>query len=145
MYVHHICPLPMKAKRGCQMLWNWNTNIVSFHVCARSQTWVFCKSSKCSYLLNHLSNPIYFLFLFIGYVLYLHFKCYPLSWFLCPRNPLYHPCFYEGVPPPTHSLPASPPLHYPTLENLAFTKPRASSPIDARQGHPLLHHGPIYF
>jgi hypothetical protein len=39
----------------------------------------------------------YFKNIFIGYFLYLHFKCYSLSQF---------PHFYEGgVPPPTHPLP----------------------------------------
>jgi hypothetical protein len=48
----------------------------------------------------------FFLFLsFFGYFLYLHFKCYPL---FCPPQPTIPspiPCFYEGVPPPTHLLP----------------------------------------
>jgi hypothetical protein len=48
-------------------------------------------------------------FFFIGYFLYLHFKWYPLFRFPHPPgNPLSHPaypCFYEGVPPPTHPLP----------------------------------------
>jgi hypothetical protein len=37
--------------------------------------------------------------LLIGYIIYLHFKCYPLSQFPPPRNLLSHPpspCFYEG-------------------------------------------------
>jgi hypothetical protein len=45
---------------------------------------------------------------FIGYFLYLHFKCYPLSWFPSSINPLSHPPstgFFEGVPPHTHPLP----------------------------------------
>jgi hypothetical protein len=45
----------------------------------------------------------------IGYFLYLHFKCYPLS-----QSPP------EGVPPPT---PASPPWHSPTLGHWTFTGP----------------------
>ena len=55
------------------------------------------------------------------------------------RNP--HP-----IPPPasmrvlTHPpTPASLPLHCPALGHRAFTGPRASLPIDAEQGHPLLH------
>jgi hypothetical protein len=40
---------------------------------------------------------------------------------------------------PTHSLPASWPWHSPTLGHQAFTGPRASPPIDAQQGHLLLH------
>jgi hypothetical protein len=47
-----------------------------------------------------------------------------------------YPCFYEVVsPPPTHSLLS----HSPTLGLRDFTGPRASSPIDAQRGHPLLH------
>ena len=59
--------------------------------------------------------------------------------FTSPWNPLSHPpssCFYEGV----HLLTfASQPWHSPTLSNQAFTGPRACSPIDDQQGHPLLH------
>jgi hypothetical protein len=41
---------------------------------------------------------------------------------------------------PTHSpTPASLPSHSPTLGHQAFTGPRASPPIDAWQGHPLLN------
>jgi hypothetical protein len=60
-----------------------------------------------------------YIFFFIGYFLYLHFKRYPLFKFPPPRNPLSHPpspCFYDGVPPPTHlPIPTSPPpipLHW---------------------------------
>jgi hypothetical protein len=45
--------------------------------------------------------------IFIGYFIYLYFKCYPLSWF-----PLHNPtshfpslCFYEGAPRPTDPIP----------------------------------------
>jgi hypothetical protein len=50
---------------------------------------------------------IAFLKIFIGYFNYLHSKCYrpsqfPLHHFpIPPPNP---PCFYEGAPPPTHTL-----------------------------------------
>jgi hypothetical protein len=60
-----------------------------------------------------------------------------------PQNSLYYPpssCFYEGVPPPSQPLPPpcpGIPLH--CCIHRAFTGPRASSPTDARQGHPLLH------
>jgi hypothetical protein len=49
------------------------------------------------------------------------------------------PNFYEGALSLTHPLsPHHPgiPLHW---EIWAFTRPRASPPTDARQGHPLLH------
>ena len=83
------------------------------------------------------NNPkwlLFFLF-FIRYFLYLHFKCYPLSWF-----PLWKPPTPSLLPlltkPPT---PASWPWHSPTLGHWAFTGPRASPPIDDRLGHSLLH------
>jgi hypothetical protein len=50
-----------------------------------------------------------FIYLFIYlFLIHLHFKCYPLTWFSPPGNPLSHlpsPCFYEGVPPPTYPFP----------------------------------------
>jgi hypothetical protein len=59
-----------------------------------------------------------------------------------PWNPLSclpSPCFYEGTTLPTHPL-TSPPSNSPTLEHpLRLQGPRASPPIDAWQGHPLLH------
>ena len=78
---------------------------------------------------------ISFLFPFIGYFLYLHFKCYPLS-----RTPLKLPSFlplflYECF---LHTS-ASPPWHSHILEHQAFTGPRASPATDAQQGHSLLH------
>jgi hypothetical protein len=60
-----------------------------------------------------------------------------------PRNTLSHPpspCFYEGVPLPTHPLPPtqpSIPLHWGIYQ--AFIGWRTSPSIDAWQGHPLLH------
>jgi hypothetical protein len=74
--------------------------------------------------------------IFIGYFLYLHFKCYPRSQFLPPPgNSLSHPspCFYEGVPsptyPPTPTTLLSIPLHWGIYQ--AFIGPRTSPPIDA--------------
>jgi hypothetical protein len=48
-----------------------------------------------------------------------------------------YPLPYEGVPPPTHSTPML--LLPPALGHQTSTCPRASPPIDVRQGHPLLH------
>ena len=74
--------------------------------------------------------------------MYLHFKCYPLSWFPL-WNPASHftsPCFLRVLPLlPTHSLPHCPSIHSPTLGHRAFRGPRPSPPIDAIQDHPLLH------
>jgi hypothetical protein len=64
------------------------------------------------------------IFIFIGYFIYLYFKCYPL------------PEFHSATPLYTllHSTtPASLPWHSST-----FTGPRASHSIDVQQGHPLL-------
>jgi hypothetical protein len=61
---------------------------------------------------------------------------------LLPQNSLSYPCsscFYESVLQPTHPpTPTSLPSNSPTLGHQAFTGPKASSPIDARQGCPLL-------
>jgi len=78
---------------------------------------------------------------FIGYFIYLHFKCYPLS-----RSPLWKtpipsalPCFYECSPPTDVPTPTYLPWHSPTLGYWAFTGPRAFPPIDVPQGCLLLH------
>jgi hypothetical protein len=67
----------------------------------------------------------------------LHFKCYPFFHFPLhkPPIPTPSPCHSEGAPPLTQPLPTqhpSIPLHQ------ATTGPR-TSPIDAQEGHPLLH------
>jgi hypothetical protein len=54
-------------------------------------------------------------YFFIGYFIYLYFKCYHLSWFPL-QNPLIPSptaCFHEGVPPSTNPRIHS---HLPTLE-----------------------------
>ena len=47
--------------------------------------------------------PTFFL---IGYFIYLHFKCYPLSQLPLCKTPIPSPssCFYEGAPLPTHPI-----------------------------------------
>ena len=78
----------------------------------------------------------------IGYFLYLHFKCFPLSEGLPFRNSLSHPpppCLYEGALPLTHPLLSSCPgisLHWGIKHPQG---PRATPPIDGQLGHPLLH------
>ena len=69
--------------------------------------------------------------------MYLHFKCYYLSWFLLLK-PLSHSLASMRLfpQPPT---PTTLPWHSLTLGNQPFTGPRAFPPIDARQCHPLLH------
>jgi len=97
-------------------------------------------------------TPFLFSFFFLSLVIFLsffieYFLIYILNFIPFPgfpsRNPLSHlpsPYFYEGAPSPTPLLPPiSLPWHSPTLGHRAFTRPRASPPIDAQQGHPLLH------
>ena len=69
------------------------------------------------------------------FFLYLHFKCYSLSWFPLQKHPI--PSFL----PLLTSSPTSSSMccHSPTLDHLALSGPRASPPIDVSQGHPLLH------
>jgi hypothetical protein len=70
---------------------------------------------------------------FIGYSLYLHFK------FPNHPQPLFH-----SFPPPTsmrvlpHPLQPTPSISFPILGHWTFPGPRASSPTDAWQSHPLL-------
>jgi hypothetical protein len=79
------------------------------------------------------SNYYLFFILFIRYFLYLHFKCYQLSWF--PHQQILYPL----------TLPHSHPLtstclswYFPTLGHPAFPGPRASLPIDVQKCHSLL-------
>ena len=85
---------------------------------------------QCLGLFPHWIRIFFFFFFilnfFIRYFLYLHFKCYPLSWFPLP--------LLTNLP-----TPASWSWHSPTLGHGAFTGPRSSPPIDVQQGHPLLH------
>jgi hypothetical protein len=81
------------------------------------------------------TKTVFFFLFFIIYFLYLHFKCYPLSLFSLPKPPIASP--YSLITNP--SSPVFWPWHSPTLGHLAFTGPRASPPIDGRQGHALLH------
>jgi hypothetical protein len=89
----------------------------------------------------HLFLFVYFIFYFWIFYLFTFLLLSPFQ-ISAPRNPLSHPfssCFYECVPPTHPPTPASLTLHSPTLGHLAFVVPRVSSPIDALQGHPLLH------
>ena len=79
-------------------------------------------------------SKLYFIYLifsfFLGYFLYIHFKCYP-------ESPLYPPLPCS----PTYqcSTPASWPCHSLVLGHRIFTRPRASPPTDGRLSHPQLH------
>jgi hypothetical protein len=77
---------------------------------------------------------IQWVFIFIRYFLYLHFKCYSLSLF-----PLWKPLIPSPFTLLTNSpTPASWPWHSPILGHRTFTGPRASPPIDDQLGHLLL-------
>jgi hypothetical protein len=91
----------------------------------------------CSYVYASKMQTIFWWVIFIGYFIYLHFKCYRLSQFTPTETPysIYHPASMRVCPhPPIYSC--LPPSLFPTLGHWAFTGPRASSPIDA---HPLLY------
>jgi hypothetical protein len=79
---------------------------------------------------NHSPFSIQDLFkkIITRYFLHLHFKCYT-------QSPLYPPPALLPNPP----TPTSWTWHSPVLEHMIFTRPRASSPIDSRLSHPLLH------
>jgi hypothetical protein len=85
----------------------------------------------------------FFSFLKIGYFLYLHLKCYPLSQFPTSQKPpipsslplLQWGCSSTHSPTPISS--PSIPLHWGIY--WAFIGPKTSPPIDAWQGHPPLH------
>jgi hypothetical protein len=76
-----------------------------------------------------------FFFCFIRYFLYLHFKCYPLSWFPFKKTPIPSPSPWLTNP----LTPASWPWNAPLLGHGTFTGQRAFPPIDNRSGDPLIH------
>lgn len=51
----NTCMVSAEAIRGCQIPWNWLQVVLSHHVDARNQTWVFWKSSQCFLPLSYLS------------------------------------------------------------------------------------------
>jgi hypothetical protein len=59
--------------------------------------------SKISYVLDFYIHAIFFI---IGYFIYLHFKCYPLSWF-----PLCKPPISSPLPPVSMRVLLHPPIH----------------------------------
>ena len=73
--------------------------------------------------------------LFTIYFLYLHFKCYSLSWFPLQIAPIPSPFPLLTNPSTATSLS----WHSPTLGYQAFSGIRASPPTDNRLGHLLLH------
>ena len=89
---------------------------------------------QCLHRNGALSFYFFFIFCFIGYFVYLHFKCYFLSQVPLQKIaiPSTFPCFYEDA---SHSLtPASLPSQSPTLR-----QDQGHHLIVAQQGHPLLH------
>jgi hypothetical protein len=74
--------------RGLSNVWILGTSV------SRSHCWIHWQP------LSH--------FIFNGYFIYLHFKCYHLSWILLQTLPITSPTprypFYEGVLPPSYPL-----------------------------------------
>ena len=86
-------------------------------------------------MLSQLISAVLKTYFFFRYFLYLHFKCYPLSYFPPQKDP---------YPLPLHLLPNLPtptswPRHAPILGNRTFTGPRTSPPIDDQLSHPMIH------
>jgi hypothetical protein len=78
----------------------------------------------------------YFSF-FLGYFIYLYFKCYPLSIFPS-TNPLssrLSDCLYEGAPPPTNPLL---PQH-PRIPFSSAIEPTQNHRAPPRKGNSLIH------
>ena len=105
----------------------------------------FWKEKKQCYIRKYYFWLLYWvkyqLLFFIGYFMYLHFKCYPLSRIPLQICPILFPhpillwvCYPTHLPTPTSLT-----CHFPTLGNQAFMETRAFSHIDARQWHHLLH------
>jgi hypothetical protein len=90
---------------------------------------------KCFFILQFYFSVSFLLFFFLGYFLYLHFKCYPLSCFPLQNPPIPSPLPLLTNPP---TLPSWP-WHSPILGHRAFTGPMASLLIDDLLGHPLLN------
>jgi hypothetical protein len=75
------------------------------------------------------------IFIFIKYILYLHFKCYPFYSVPLKKPHIPAPFSLLTILPTPDSLS----WHSPKQGHQAFTEPRASPSIDILQGHPLLH------
>lgn len=79
------------------------------------------------YIENFLFRFLCCILFWIGYFLYLHFKCFPLSRSLLqkPPTPSSFPFLYEGAPPSTHSC--SPALAFPYTGALNTLRPKGLS------------------
>ena len=99
--------------------------------------------NKCTKIYSLISDTyVNIFFFFIAYYLFTS-QMLPHSRF-DPRKPCATPPPHASMRvyhhPPTHPLLSISLLsHSPTLGHAAFIGPRASSPIDAQQSHPLLH------
>lgn len=57
MYVHHLCSVPIRARREWLIPWNWSLlSVVSHHMGAGSWAQVLFKINECFYLPSHLSG-----------------------------------------------------------------------------------------
>jgi hypothetical protein len=91
--------------------------------------------SLCQALHSDPNRIFIIIIIIIRYFLYLHFKCYPPSWFPLWKPPIPFPLPLLTNPPTS----ASWSWHSTMLGHWTFTGPRASPPIDGWQVHPLLH------
>jgi hypothetical protein len=93
-------------------------------------------------LFKFTRHTVYSFIFFLGYFIYLHFKCFPLS-----RSPFWKSLSHPPSPvfmrvlshPPT---PLFPPWNSSTLEHRKPSGQRASPPTDMQQGHLLPHMQP---
>ena len=97
------------------------------------QSATFSQGERCNFC---LWTFIFFCF---------NFKCFPLPRSLLQKYLIPFPssCLYDGASPPLPPPHIFLPWHSPTLGHQAPSDPRASSPTDAQQAHPLPHMRPV--
>ena len=116
--------LEMEKHRDRKLTFHWQMSPAVLSICpcvqdqlssqlqgglCRRPSQYFIQKLYQSFLENSLFFFSFFMFL-IGYFLYLHFKCYPLTQLAPSQKPLFYPpspCFYEDVLPTTPLIPPS--------------------------------------
>ena len=124
------------------LLWNYNI-ITLFFLCfsLNLSIYPYIFSFKCMafFFINYYYMHIC-VFLLDIFFIYISNVIHSPGFPVLKRPYLWPPsCFYEGVSPRPPPIPTYLPSNYPKLGHQAFTEPRASPPIDAQQGHLLLH------
>jgi hypothetical protein len=79
---------------------------------------------------SHIVFLSFIFHIFIGYFIYLHFKCYPLPLFPLWKHPIPSslPSYCEGAHTPTHLLPFPPPtLAFPYTKTQSLHRTKALS------------------